>query len=502
MFDSFSQLFMGLSVALEPVNLAVALLGAVLGTAVGVLPGLGPSATISLLLPVTMMLDQTSAIILLSGIYYGSQYGGSITSVLMRVPGEAASVMTCFDGYPMARQGRAGVALGISAFGSFIAGIAATLAIAIVGPAFTSVALAFGPVEKASIVMLGLVLAASVGEGSRSRAWAMVALGLLLSTVGVDLISGEERFTLEVSYLRDGFNIAVLAMGLFGVSEMLMLVERKISEVSTPMPSYKLRELLPGAKDWKASRGPIARGTVLGFFLGLLPGGGALIAGFASYLLEKKISHSPERFGKGAIEGVAGPESANNAAAQASFIPMLCLGIPANAVIGIIMGALLMQNVVPGPQILTEHPQMFWGIVASMLVGNAMLIVLNVPLIRVFVLLLKIPQSVMAPLIFLFCVIGAFSMSNSLFDVGVVFVCGIFAYGLRKAGFDMAPLLLSFLLGSLLEENLRQALILGFGSPLVFIQSPISLVVMLFTAVVVLLPALKLLGTRLTGKTC
>ncbi|WP_416797709.1 tripartite tricarboxylate transporter permease [Ciceribacter azotifigens] len=495
MLDSFSQLFMGLGIALEPGNLAVALIGTILGTAVGVLPGLGPSATVSLLLPVTVMLDQTSAIILLSGIYYGSQYGGSITSVLMRVPGEAASLTTCFDGYPMARQGRAGAALGISAFGSFIAGISATLAIAIVGPAFTSVALAFGPVEKTSIVLLGLVLAASIGEGPRIRAWAMVALGLLLSTVGVDLISGEERFTFNISYLRDGFNIAVLAMGLFGVSEMLMMAERRDAFEAEPTPSYRLRDLLPTRMDWKDSTGPIARGTVLGFFLGLLPGGGALVAGFGSYLLEKKLSRTPERFGKGAIEGVAGPESANNAAAQASFIPMLCLGIPANAVIGIIMGALLMQNVVPGPQILVEHPQLFWGIVASMLVGNAMLIVLNVPLIRVFVLLLKIPQTLMAPLIVLFCVIGAFSMNNSMFDVGVVIACGFVAYGLRKAGFDLAPLLLAFLLGSLLEEDFRQSLILGLGDPSVFVDSPISLSVILFTIAVLIVPLVKRMGT-------
>ncbi|KKX29411.1 tripartite tricarboxylate transporter permease [Rhizobium sp. LC145] len=502
MLDSLTQLLMGLGIALEPTNLAVALLGAILGTAVGVLPGLGPSATVSLLLPVTMVLDQTSAIILLAGIYYGSQYGGSITSVLMRVPGEASSVMTCFDGYPMARQGRAGAALGISAFGSFIAGISATLAIAIVGPAFTSVALAFGPVEKASIVLLGLVLAASIGGGSRAKAWTMVALGLLLSTTGVDLISGEERFAFGISYLRDGFNIAVLAMGLFGVSEMLMMIERRSSAESAPIPSYRLRELLPTGKDWQASRGPIARGTVLGFFLGLLPGGGALVAGFASYLLEKKLSRSPERFGKGAIEGVAGPESANNAAAQASFIPMLCLGIPANAVIGIIMGALLMQNVVPGPQILTEHPELFWGIVASMLVGNAMLVVLNVPLIRIFVLLLRIPAAMMAPLIVLFCVIGAFSMNNSLFDVGVVIGCGVVAYGLRKAGFDLAPLLLAFLLGSLLEENLRQGLILGLGNPRIFVESPISLTVILFTVAILIAPAVRDLRTRLIRKPC
>ncbi|NTA14014.1 tripartite tricarboxylate transporter permease [Agrobacterium tumefaciens] len=499
MLDSLSQLLMGLGIALEPNNLLVSLIGAAVGTAVGVLPGLGPSATVSLLLPITMMLDQTSAVILLAGIYYGSQYGGSITSILMRVPGEASSVMTCFDGYPMARQGRAGAALGISAFGSFIAGICSTLAIAIVGPAFTSVALAFGPVEKSSIVLLGLTLAASVGEGSRIRAWTMVALGLLLSTVGVDLISGEERFTFDVAYLRDGFSIPILAMGMFGVSEMLMLIERKIApEDTVPITSYRLRDLLPTRKDWRDSSGPIARGTGLGFFLGLLPGGGALVAGFASYLVEKKLSRSPERFGKGAIEGVAGPESANNAAAQASFIPMLCLGIPANAVIGIIMGALLMQNVVPGPQILTEHPQLFWGVVASMLVGNAMLIILNVPLIRVFVLLLRIPASVMAPLIVLFCVIGAFSINNSLFDVGVVIGCGFIAYGLRKAGFDLAPLLLAFLLGSLLEENVRQALIIGLGDPRVFAESPISLTVILFTLVVLLVPIVNRLRVRST----
>nr|WP_278515606.1 tripartite tricarboxylate transporter permease [Brucella anthropi] len=494
MIDSLSQLMMGLGIALEPTNIAVALLGAVLGTAVGVLPGLGPSATVSLLLPITMVLDQTSAIILLAGIYYGSQYGGSITSVLMRVPGEASSVMTCFDGYPMAKQGRAGAALGISAFGSFIAGISATLAIAIIGPAFTKVALAFGPVEKSSIVLLGLVLAASVGEGPRIRAWTMVALGLLLSTVGVDLISGAERFTFEVSYLRDGFNIAILAMGLFGMSEGLMLIQQKEAHEATRMPSYRLRDLLPNRKDWKASGGPIARGTVLGFFLGLLPGGGALVAGFASYLMEKKLSRSPERFGKGAIEGVAGPESANNAAAQASFIPMLCLGIPANAVIGIIMGALLMQNVVPGPQIISEHPQLFWGIVASMLIGNAMLVVLNVPMIRVFVLFLKVPQAVLAPLIVLFCVIGAFSLNNSMFDVGVVIGCGFVAYGLRKAGFDMAPLLLAFLLGSLLEENLRQSLILGEGSPMIFTESPISICLILFTLAILIIPMIKNIG--------
>ena len=503
MLDSFMQLLSGLGTALEPVNFAVALLGAVLGTAIGVLPGLGPTATISLLLPVTVMLDQTSALILLGGIYYGSLYGGSITSILMRVPGEAATLVSCFDGYPMARQGRAGAALGIHAFASFIAGIVATLAITVVGPAFTSVALAFGPIEKASIVALGLALAANIGEGSRIKAWTMVGLGLLLSTVGVDLISGEERYTFDVSYLRDGFNIAVLAIGLFGMSEVLTLIERRTGFAQAdPMPSYRIRDLLPTAKDWKASRGPMARGTALGFFLGLLPGGGALVAGFASYLMEKKLSRTPERFGKGAIEGVAGPESANNAAAQASFIPMLCLGIPANATIGIIMGALLMQNVVPGPTILIEHPRLFWGVIASMLVGNSMLIILNVPLIRVFVLLLKIPRIIMAPLIVVFSVVGAFSMQNNLFDVGVVVTCGFVAYTLRKAGFDLAPLLLAFLLGTLLEENLRQGLILGMGNPLIFLESPIGATVILFTVAVLIIPLAKRFRARIVSPAC
>lgn len=500
--ESFTNLFMGLGVAVQPVNIGVALLGAILGTAVGILPGLGPSATVSLLLPITMMLDQTSAIILLAGIYYGSLYGGSTTSILMRVPGEAASLVSIFDGYPMAQKGRAGAALGISAFASFIAGITATVAITVVGPAFTTVALAFGPVEKTAIVVLGLVLAANIGEGSRIRAWTMVALGLLLSTVGVDLIAGEERFTFGSSNLRDGLHIAILAMGLFGVSEMLMLAERRQGAAPAPIASYRLRELLPTKQDWKDSTPPMARGTVLGFFLGLLPGGGALIAGFASYIMEKKVSRTPERFGTGAIEGVAGPEAANNAAAQASFIPMLCLGIPANAVIGIIMGALLMQNVVPGPQILVDHPQLFWGVVASMLIGNAMLIILNVPLISVFVMLLRIPVAVMAPLILLFCVIGAFTMNNAMFDVGVVIACGFAAYLLRKAGFDVAPLLLAFLLGSLLEENLRQSLILGYGDPRIFLESSISVTVLLMIAVVLVLPFAREIANRRSGRAC
>jgi putative tricarboxylic transport membrane protein len=491
MMDALASLLSGLLVALEPSNLAVAFIGVALGTAIGVIPGLGPTATVSLLLPVSLMIEPTSAGILLAGIYYGSQYGGSTTSILMRVPGEAASVVSCLDGYPMAQQGRAGAALGMAAFASFIAGVAATLAVAFVGPSFASAALAFGPIEKTALVVFGLTLAASIGEGPRLRAWAMVAAGLLLSSVGVDLVSGTARYTFGNAYLRDGFNVAVLAMGMFGVSEVLVLAERRTETNTRIAFSYRPLDLLPSRVEWKASSGPIARGTVLGFLLGLLPGGGALISSFASYVMEKRISRHPERFGKGAIEGLAGPESANNAAAQASFIPLLCLGIPANVVIGVIMGGLLMHGIVPGPRLIVDHPDLFWGVVASMLLGNAMLIVLNVPLISIFVMLLRVPTWLMAPSILLFCVIGAFSINNSLFDVGLVIASGFVAYGLRKSGFDLAPLLLAFLLGSLLEENFRQGIILGFGNPIVFFTSPISLAFLAVAALTLILPALR-----------
>jgi len=472
--DALLSLLHGLSIAVEPANLGIALIGVIVGTAVGVLPGLGPTATVSLLLPISSSLDQTAAIILLAAIYYGAMYGGSITSILIKVPGEAASAVTSLDGYAMTMNGRAGAALGMSAFASFIAGIAATLGIAIVGPSFAEKALSFGPIERTGLVLFGLTLAASVGNGSRAKAWAMVGLGLLLSTFGVDIVSGEERFTFASPDMRDGIDIAVLAMGLFGVSEVLASAEKRFASSSGNLPSYRLRDLLPDRQEWKASAGPIARGSILGFLLGLLPGGGALISSFSSYVMEKKLSSTPERFGNGAIEGVAGPESANNSAAQASFIPLLCLGIPANAVIGVIMGALLMQGVTPGPELLSQHPDLFWGVVASMLVGNAMLVVLNVPLVRFFVLLLKVPEAVLTPLILVFCTIGAFSINNSLFDVGVMIASGFAAHVLQKAGYELAPLLLAFLLGSLLEQNLQQSLIISTGDYSAFIRSPIN----------------------------
>jgi putative tricarboxylic transport membrane protein len=472
--DVLANLVLGFGVVLTPTNLLVALIGCVVGTAVGVLPGLGPTATISLLLPVSVYLDRTSSIILMSGIYYGAMYGGSITSILIKIPGEAASVITCLDGYQMARRGRAGAALGISAFGSFFAGIVATIGIAFLGPRIASVALLFGPVEKAALLFLGFVLILGIGEGSKKKGLAMIGLGLLLGTVGVDLVSGEERFVFDISPLRDGFGIAVVAMGLFGVSEVLSMAEGNDETGEVLNYRQSLRDLLPNRAETLESIGPVVRGSILGFLLGLLPGGGAMMASFASYMMERKISSHPERFGKGAVAGVAGPEAANNAGAQASFIPLLCLGIPANAVIGVIMGALLMAGVTPGPMLIVDHPELFWGVIASMFVGNLMLVVLNVPLVGLFVSLLRVPTAIMSTLIVVFCVIGAFSLNNSMFDVGAMIGFGILGYVLRKAGYDVAPLLLAFVLGSMFEQNLRQGLIIGFGNPLVFLTSPIS----------------------------
>ena len=494
--DLFSSLALGFAVSLTAANLALCLLGVLVGTAVGVLPGLGPAATVSLLLPITLALNHTSAVIMLAGIYYGAMYGGSITSILMRIPGEAATVVTCIDGYAMARQGRAGAALGISAFGSFFAGIGATIGVVLVGPQLAAKALAFGPPEKAMLVLFGLSLVASVGVSSRPRALAMVAAGLLLSTVGTDLVSGQERFTFGYPYLRDGFNIALVAMGLFGISEVLLLAERGNAGPALLAHSTRLRDLLPTKQDWRASGAPIARGTVLGFFLGLLPGAGALLATFASYVTEKRLSSAPETFGHGAIAGVAGPESANNAAAQASFIPLLCLGIPANATVGIIMGALLIHGVSPGPRLLFDHPDLFWGVVTSMFIGNAMLVVLNIPLIGLFVSLLRIRQAVMAPMIMLFCGIGAYSLNNSVNDVWTMLGFGILGYGLRKKAFDPAPLLLAFVLGSLFEQNVRQALLIGYGSPAIFVQKPIAAVFLAAAMTGLLWPVIKTLWSR------
>ncbi|SMH29522.1 tripartite tricarboxylate transporter permease [Mesorhizobium australicum] len=498
--DLFGDLALGFGQAVTPLNLLIALAGCVVGTAVGVLPGLGPTATISLLLPISVYLDKTSAVILLSGIYYGAMYGGSITSILVKIPGEAASVITCIDGYQMARRGRAGAALAIAAFGSFFAGIVATLGIAIVGPGVAEFALAFGPIEKTSLLILGFTLVLGVGEGTRTRSVAMIGLGLLLATIGVDLVSGDERFVFDVPPLRDGFNIAILAMGLFGISEVLLMAEERDDGAKAARSPKGLKELLPNRREIGESAAPVVRGSLLGFFLGLLPGGGGMIASFASYMLERKISKTPEAFGKGAVAGVAGPEAANNAGAQASFVPLLCLGIPANATIGVIMGALLMAGVTPGPRLIVDHPEMFWGVIASMFVGNAILVVLNVPLVGLFVSLLRVPRAVMSILILFFCVIGAYSINNNMFDVGTMLAFGLVGYGLRKTGFDVAPLLLAFVLGRLFEESLMQGLIIGHGQATAFLTSPLSAFFLAIAFLIVFLPTvLRLRGVKISS---
>jgi putative tricarboxylic transport membrane protein len=446
MSEILSNAALGFGIALTFENLLFCFLGVTLGTAIGVLPGLGPAATISLLLPITYRMDAISSLIMLAGIFYGAMYGGSITSILVRVPGEGASVVTCLDGYAMARKGRAGAALGLAAFGSFIAGVIGTFGVFVIGPPLASVALAFGPAEYAALVVVGLILVTHVSSGAMLPSLLMIALGLLLATVGVDPIYGSDRYTFGRLDLSDGLQMPIVAMGLFGVAELLTVASRRGGIPPLIAQPRGVRELLPNREEWREATPAIARGTGLGFFLGLLPGGGALISSFVSYVVEKRLSKTPELFGKGAPAGVAGPESANNAAAQASFVPLLSLGIPANVVMGIMMGGLLIQGITPGPRLLETRPDLYWAVVSSMLIGNVMLIILNVPLISVFVQLLRIPFAVLSPLIILFCAIGAFSLRNSAFDVALMIGFGVIGWLMRHARLDPAPLVLPVVL--------------------------------------------------------
>ena len=494
--DLLQSIAVGFGTALTLKNVAYCFVGTFVGTMVGVLPGLGPVATISLLLPFSFTMDVTSAVILMAGIFYGAQYGGLITAILVRIPGEASAVVTCLDGYAMARQGRAGAALGIAAFGSFIAGVIATMALFVVGPAMAGVALAFGPAEYTALVLLGLLLVTQLSSGSQIRALLMVALGLLLSTVGRDPIYGTERFTFGIFTLFDGLNMALLAMGLFGVSELLILAEGDTKNAKPIAQPTRLADLLPNREDWRLSFRPILRGTGLGFFLGLLPGGGATLASFSAYVMERRLARNPERFGQGAIEGVAGPESANNAAAQSSFVPLLSLGIPANAVMAVILGALLVQGIQPGPQLIANRPDLFFGVIASMLIGNLMLIVLNVPLISIFVQLLRVPGSIMAPLIIVFCVVGAYTLSNSAVEVSIMIAFGIIGYLMRKIDLDPAPLVLAFVLGNILETNFRQSLLVGRGTLILYYTRPIAMGLLFCCAIMVAMQIVKLLADR------
>jgi putative tricarboxylic transport membrane protein len=489
--DLFSNLQYAFSVILQPDNLLFCFIGCLVGTLIGVLPGLGPVATISLLLPSTFHMAPVSAIIMLGGIYYGAMYGGSITSILVNIPGEAASVITCLDGYQMARQGRAGPALGISAFGSFIAGTLATMLIMVVAPPLARFALQFGPPEYFSLMFLGLTVVTYLASGSMVKALMMACVGIFLGTIGTDNISGIERFTYRSYTLMDGLGLVAVIMGLFGISEVLLNIDEGAKK-----EIYKTRiaNILPTLRDWKDSILPIVRGTFVGFFLGILPGGGAVIGSFAAYALEKKISRHPEKFGSGVIEGVAAPEAANNAASQGAFIPLLTLGIPANVVMAILLGALLIHNIKIGPLLIKNHPNLFWGIVGSMYIGNFMLLILNIPLIGIWVKILKIPYSILFPLILLFCLIGIYSVNNNIFEVIIMILFGIIGFLMKKFGYEAAPLILAFVLSPLLENSLRQSLIMSDGDFSIFFTRSISLLLILvafFFLAMPLIPGLK-----------
>ncbi len=478
------NLYLGYQVAFTTANLFYCFLGVFIGTMIGVLPGIGPTGAIALLLPITFGMKPVSAIIMLSGIYYGSQYGGSTTSILVNIPGEAASVVTCLDGYQMARQGRAGPALGMAAFGSFIAGTAGVILLMFLAEPLSGFALKFGPPEYFSLTILGITILTCLARGSLVKALIMAVLGFALSHIGMDILTGRNRLTFGIPNLSEGVGLVPLVMGLFGISEVLINLEES---GGVDIFQTRIKGLLPNLKDWKDSMGPILRGTFLGFFLGILPGGGAVISSFVSYSVEKKVSRHPEKFGTGVIEGVAGPESANNSAISGSFIPLFTLGIPANAVVALLLGALIINGVKPGPFLIRQNPDIFWGVVVSMYIGNVMLLVLNLPLIGLWVKLLRVPYQILFPFILFFCVVGSYSINNNMFDVLTMFIFGIIGYLFRKYEYEPAPLIMAFILGPIFENALRQSLLMSGGSFLLFVKRPIS-AGCLIVALLLLLP--------------
>jgi putative tricarboxylic transport membrane protein len=485
--DIVGNLWLGLQTAASVSNLLYCLLGVFLGTAIGVLPGLGPVATIAMLLPVTFGLPPISALIMLAGIYYGAQYGGSTTAILVNLPGESSSVVTALDGYQMARQGQAGKALATAAIGSFFAGTVCTLLIALFSPPLAEVALSFGPAEYFSLMVLGLVASIVLAHGSLLHALGMIMFGLLLGLVGTDVNSGVARFTFDLPELADGVNFVVVAMGVFGLGEIIANLEH---EAGRAVMLKKVTGLMPSREDFKRIIGPILRGTSLGAVLGILPGGGAMLASFSAYALEKKISRPKVPFGKGAIEGVAAPEAANNAGAQTSFIPMLTLGIPSNPVMALMIGAMIIQGIQPGPSVMTEQPALFWGLIVSMWIGNLMLLVLNLPLIGLWVKMISVPYHLLYPAIIVFCAIGVFSLSNTEMDVYFMAGFGLLGYIFRKIDAEPAPMLLGFILGPMMEEFLRRALLLSKGNPMVLVTRPIS-ATMLALSVIALIAVLS-----------
>jgi putative tricarboxylic transport membrane protein len=492
--DLLVNLVHGFSVALSPINVLLCLIGALVGTLVGVLPGVGPVATIAMLLPITFGLPPVGALIMLAGIYYGAQYGGSTTSILVNIPGEASSVVTTLDGHQMAKQGRAGPALAIAAIGSFFAGTVSTILVAALGAPLTVLALKFGPAEYFALMVLGLVFAVVLAKGSVPKAIAMIMMGLLLSMVGSDIETGQSRMAFDIPELSDGVGFVVVAMGVFGFAEIMRNLEA--SQESRDVVNAKLTGLMPTLADLKVSFPAILRGTALGSVLGILPGGGAVIAAFAAYTLEKKVAKDPSRFGRGAIEGVAAPESANNAAAQTSFIPLLTLGIPPNAVMALMVGAMTIHGIVPGPQVMTKQPDLFWGMIASMWIGNLMLVIINLPLVGLWVRLLRVPYRMLFPAILIFCNIGNYSINNAPWDVGMVGIFALVGYWLIKHDFEPAPMLLGYVLGPLMEENLRRAMLIARGDPMTFFYRPISASLLALSMLLLVLALLPMIRQR------
>jgi putative tricarboxylic transport membrane protein len=490
---TLDSLLVGFSVALRPDVLWYAFLGCVVGTLVGMLPGIGPLAGISILLPATFGLDATKAIVMLAGIYYGSQYGGSTTSILMRIPGEAASVMTCIDGHAMARKGRAGAALCIAAVGSFIAGTFGVVLLTLVAPPLATFALRFGPPEYTALLVLGLIFLAYMSSTSLVRTLLMAATGLLLGMIGIDVMTGHFRYSFNISELGDGIGIVPVAVGLFGLGEILSTPSRTMTEKVT---SPRFSELLPSRDEWRQSAMPIARGSLLGFLIGILPGSAHIISSFLSYALEKRISKNPQEFGQGAVAGVAGPESANNAASTGAFVPMLALGLPTGPVTAVLMAALLIHGVPPGPTLVNDHPQVFWGFVASMYVGNVMLLALNLPLVGLFVSVLRIPYVYLYPLIIMFCILGVYEVNHSIVDVWIMLIMGVVGYALRKFDLDPAPLVLGLVIAPILEMSLRQSLVMSNGSWTIFFERPIAASLLAVCATLAGLAVLSLLRQR------
>lgn len=491
MADTLHNLYIGFSVALAPQVLLYAFVGCVVGTLVGVLPGIGPLAGISLLLPASFGLDATSAIVLLAGIYYGAMYGGSTTSILMRIPGEAASVMTCIDGYEMTRKGRAGPALAIAAIGSYIAGTVSVVGLMLLAPPLASFALRFGPPEYFALLLLGLLVLAYMSGGSMLKSLAMAALGLLLGMIGIDPMTGFFRFSYGLVELGDGIGVVPVAVGLFGLSEILLTAGQPTApEVKKP----KLKDLLPSKQEWRDSLWPIGRGTVLGFLIGIIPGSAHIISSFVSYAVERRLAKNPDRFGHGAIEGVAGPESANNSATSGAFVPMLALGVPSGPIPAVMIAAMMVHGISPGPLLITQQPELFWGFIASMYVGNVVLLILNLPLVGIFVNVLRVPYPLLYPAILLFCVLGVYAVNGSTIDIGIMAATGALGYLLRKFDFETAPVVLGLILAPMIEMSLRQSLEMSSGSYAIFVNRPIASVMLLLGLVLLLLSLLPFLG--------